>query len=500
MLDKRLVAAVALYSLYLLYKRSKDPYVKYNKHVPKAWTIPVVKNLTDVLFHYWDSDEQAVKRARQYGGKTWVGEIPGVGKMFHLESPEMIEFMLKDQFEMFIKGDYLHWALEPVMGNGIFNVDGQAWKVQRKAISNIFHVKNFRDFFMHIFVEHTEKVLCVLGKAADSGKELDFHDLMHRFTLKTFSKIAFGYDFDLVENTDPESNRFGKAFNRAQAIAARRVGTPTAWFEERFLGVGKELEDSVAILDETVYKVIEARRQDIAAGKQTDDLLDRFMRLKDDDGNQLSDVMLRDLVMNMLVAGRDTTAEALSWLIYLLADAPKAKEQIRNEVAEMCSARPDYNEIQNLKYTHAAILEGQRLHPSVPHDVKEAKEDLFLPDGTFIGKGDAVVWSNYAMGRAPYLWGDDVDEFKLERFLVTDPETGNLSVKNESQYKFPVFNAGPRVCLGMNMAILEGKTTLAMMLREFDFEIMPNPPVVGDRNITHLMRWGMNVKVKRIQV
>ncbi|OZJ05005.1 hypothetical protein BZG36_02159 [Bifiguratus adelaidae] len=489
------VVATVATSAYAFAK--EDKYAKYNKHVIKSWKWPILKNLPDVFIHYWNNNEFLCSKTQEYKGQTWVGEIPGIGRIFHLDRPELVEFMLKEQFETFEKGPFVHHALEPVMGNGIFNVDGHEWKIQRKAISNIFHVKNFRDFFMGVFIEHTQRVMDVLSKAAETHEVIDLHDLMHRFTLETFAKIAFGYNFDLVGSEDPEANKFGLAFNKAQEICSRRASAPSAWFEEKFLGRGKELQECVDIIDEVVYKVINQRRQDIQEGKESNDLLDRFMRLRDDDGNLLNDKMLRDLVMSMLVAGRDTTAEALSWIIYMLDSNPRVKDEIRKEALSACSyPEPDYNEIQNLTYIHAVVLEGQRLQPSVPQNVKMAVKDVILPDGTFVGKGDLVHWSNYSLGRAKHIWGDNSFEFKPERWLYTD-EAGQQHVKNESLFKFPAFNAGPRVCLGMNMAILEGKTSLAMILRDFDFEIMNDPPVVSDHNITHLMRFGMNVRVKR---
>jgi len=127
----------------------------------------------------------------------------------------------------------------------------------------------------------------------------------------------------------------------------------------------------------------------------------------------------------------------------------------------------DYEKVGKLNYTHAVAIEVLRLHPSVPVDIKFAKKADNLPDGTYVPKGSTVLYSPYAIGRSEKTWGGDAKKFKPERFLVGE----NGGFKDPSQYKFPTFNAGYRLCLGKDLALLEIKLVLAMLLPKFKFEI-----------------------------
>jgi len=249
-------------------------------------------------------------------------------------------------------------------------------------------------------------------------------------------------------------------------------------------------------MDKVVYEVVRSRRGDPCVD-QHEDLLGRFMKIVDKNGEPLSDQTLREYIMNMLIAGRDTTAVATAWTLFLMLKNPETYAKVRKEaIATLHGDTPSYQEIQNLTYAHAAFMEGLRLHPSVPTIVKFATEDTVFPDGTAIRKGEQAAWFPYAMGRLESIWGPDAVEFKPERWLVSDSD-GRVSVKKENTFKYPVFGAGPRICLGMSMAILQGKLTLAVLAREFDFEVLDNPPVVPGKSITHIMKYGMSVRVKR---
>ena len=129
-----------------------------------------------------------------------------------------------------------------------------------------------------------------------------------------------------------------------------------------------------------------------------------------------------------------------------------------------------YDALKRMPYTHACVLEALRLHPSVPQDLKQAARDDVLPDGTLVRKGSYVSYDPYVMGRLQELWEDPL-EFKPERFLrVTDEQTGALAVVTPDLYKFTAFQAGPRRCLGMELALLEAKAAIGTLLREWELE------------------------------
>ena len=226
----------------------------------------------------------------------------------------------------------------------------------------------------------------------------------------------------------------------------------------------RRISELKQILTEEAMTIINSRRRSVADGdKLGPDLLSRFLDHAKKVGQPLRDDELQSVVMNVMIAGRDTTACALSWGFYELIKRPEIIENIVNEVAVVCGKEdPDYSfdKISELRYTHAVVMEILRLHPSVPNDHKYAVDDDVLPDGTFIPAGSAVAWLPLAMGRDKTIWGDDAMEFKPERFL---------NIKEPSMYKYPVFNAGPRTCLGKPLALSTMKLTLAYLLPKFNF-------------------------------
>ena len=151
---------------------------------------------------------------------------------------------------------------------------------------------------------------------------------------------------------------------------------------------------------------------------------------------------LRDVIINFIIAGRDTTAQALSWCMFELCCNKNIQEKARNEINEIKSSSSNnsnlYNDIQSMKYLEMICLESLRLHPSVPKECKHCFKNDVLPDGTKVYAGDLVCFSPYVMGRNENLW-DDPLEFRPDRF-VNDMKP--------NPYKFTAFQAGPRQCLG----------------------------------------------------
>ncbi|XP_020225073.1 cytochrome P450 94A1 [Cajanus cajan] len=130
------------------------------------------------------------------------------------------------------------------------------------------------------------------------------------------------------------------------------------------------------------------------------------------------------------------------------------------------SEAPVYDEVKHMVYTHAALCESMRLYPPVPMDTKEAVEDDVLPDGTVVKKGTMVTYHVYAMGRMESIWGDDWAEFKPERWLEKD-ETGKWRFVGRDSFTYPVFQAGPRMCLGKEMAFMQMQRLVAGIMRRF---------------------------------
>ena len=210
--------------------------------------------------------------------------------------------------------------------------------------------------------------------------------------------------------------------------------------------------------------------------------------------------------------GRDTTAQALTWLFYCLMGNPDVIKTIRIEVDNAVKAALSIQgafsranihqldtaifQVSSLPYTMAVFYEALRLYPPVPFEFKQCLKATTLPDGTFLPKDTVLVWCTWAMNRSRLTWGKNADEFRPERWL----ENGNLITK--TAFEFPVFNGGPRICLGKKMAESVAVQVIATFVLRFDFEPLDNNERVSKNSLTLPMEGGLpcNVKVRRYDI
>lgn len=178
---------------------------------------------------------------------------------------------------------------------------------------------------------------------------------------------------------------------------------------------------------------------------------------------------------------------------------PKVVESIRHEITEAkskCSDEtssidPTLCRPASLPYITAIFYETLRLYPPVPFELKQCEQATTLPDGTFLPKTAVLVWCTWAMNRSRLIWGADAEEFKPERWL----EDGNLISRSASEY--PVFNGGPRTCLGKKMAELVAIQVIAVLVSKFDFAPIDDKERISKNSLTLPMEGGLPVYVKK---
>ncbi|KAE8704016.1 Cytochrome P450 94B3 [Hibiscus syriacus] len=211
-------------------------------------------------------------------------------------------------------------------------------------------------------------------------------------------------------------------------------------------------------------KFVREKKQELAdkSSLESVDLLSRFLSSGLTDEN-----FATDIVISFILAGRDTTSAALTWFFWLLSKNPGVEEKILKEI-KVKSGLPVLEEVKDMVDTHACLCDTMRLYPPVPVDGKTEEDNDVLPDGTVVKKGTIVAYHPYAIGRMVMIWGSDWAEFKPERWLQRD-EGGKWSFvgRDPYTYPYPVFQAGPRVCLGNVMAFLQMKRVVSGVLRRF---------------------------------
>ncbi|XP_073365561.1 noroxomaritidine synthase 2-like [Aegilops tauschii subsp. strangulata] len=215
-----------------------------------------------------------------------------------------------------------------------------------------------------------------------------------------------------------------------------------------------------------------------------------------------SDEFLRDTVGNVLLAGRDTTGTTLSWFFYLICKNPHVEQKILDELAPIAATKKledmvafDVSELSSLVYLHAALCECLRLYPPLAFQHKAAIAGDVLPRGHEWKTGDKILVYCYSMGRMEGVWGKDCMEFRPERWVTDD---GKLM--HEPSYKFLAFNAGPRTCLGKEVAFTQMKAVAAAVLWNFAVEAVPGHVVEPKLSVMLHMKNGLAVTVKRRKV
>ncbi|ODQ53507.1 putative P450 oxidoreductase [Saitoella complicata NRRL Y-17804] len=417
--------------------------------------------------------------------------MPGVGRTIFLCSPDSVEHILKTNFENYEKGCVFNSNLKALLGDGIFNVDGHAWKTQRKVASYIFTARAFKTVIAQVFESETNRVIDILRQHAHTNPDvpLDLQALFYRFTLNSFSLIAFSKDLHLLDDLE-KPVEFSEAFDYAQETCGGHFTKPYWKYWERFTSRGRKFEKMCKVIDEMTYSIINEKKNqpkyDTPPKAGTKDLMDLFMEYRDEEGNALNEKELRDIMLNFILAGRDTTANVLTWSVHLLL--------LNKETASLPSP-VTYDTIRQHTYAYATLYETLRLRPSVPRNRKLALKDDIVPCGVqnvLVKAGDSVMWIPWAMGRQTDIWGDDALEFKPTRWL--EPETSKL--KAISPYQSIAFHAGPRQCLGKVFAEQEALRMLLPMTSGFEFERVGSADVGYEKSLTHPMRGGLWVKVK----
>ncbi|KAG8483490.1 hypothetical protein CXB51_023110 [Gossypium anomalum] len=380
-------------------------------------------------------------------------------------NPANVEHMLKTRFENYPKGKPFSTLLGDLLGRGIFNVDGDSWKFQRKMASlELGGVSVRTHAFDIVRSEIQSRLLPLLSSVAGKEQVLDLQDVFRRFSFDNICKFSFGLDPGCLELSLPVSD-LAEAFDLASKFSAQRAlaSSSLIWKVKRLLNLGteKQLKEAIKVVDEFAEEMIKQRREEGFSDRY--DLLSRFM------GTINDDKYLRDIVVSFLLAGRDTVASGLTSFFWLLSQHPEVESAIREEVERVMGSSDEqfasFNQMREMHYLHAALYESLRLFPPVQFDSKFAQEDDVLPDDTFVRKGTRVTYHPYAMGRMERIWGPDCLHYKPERWLQ------NGRYVPENLYKFPVFQAGKRVCLGKEIALVEMKCVVLAVVRRFNIRV-----------------------------
>ncbi|KAF8639056.1 hypothetical protein AX17_001752 [Amanita inopinata Kibby_2008] len=408
---------------------------------------------------------------------------------------EHSKFVLATGFQHFWRGRAQKERMETFLGQGIFNRDDELWKMHRATARPFFARERISDF--DIFEKYTSQTLSILSSVSAANQPCEAQDLYARFSLDAASEFLFGKNLETLSASLPIPGKtqmgpkgsatedpwgsFVHAFEMSQQETTRRGRIGYFWpifelfgdrNEQHARRIRKWLDP---LVKEALDEKARAEKYDICSPVAEKTFLQHLADSTEDP------ILIRDQLLSMLLASRDTTSCTLTFITYFMATHPHVTERMRHEVLSYCGSQaPTYAQIRQLKYVRAVINETLRLFPPVPLNVRESRSApcvLPVSDETYPDTGrlcmpgsTSFMYFPLLTQRNPALWGPDADEFKPERWMDQD----RLSRFVSNPTIFLPFSAGPRICIGQNYAYNEVTYFLVRLLQQFrSFTLAP---------------------------
>ncbi|CAN8283981.1 unnamed protein product [Cochlearia groenlandica] len=440
------------------------------------------------------------------------GPLFGGLDMLITVDPANIHHIMSSNFANYPKGTEFK-KLFDVLGDGIFNADSDLWKDLRKSSQSMMSHQDFQKFTLSTIMSKVEKGLVPLLDHVSKNKlVVDLQDVFQRFTFDTTFVLATGCD-PCCLSIDMPDIEFARSLDEAEeAIFFRHVKPEIVWKMQRFFGFGDEfkLKKAHSIFDKVCSKYIASKREEIAKSgidSSCKDLLTSYMNVDTTKYKLLdpsNERFLRDMILSFMLAGRDTTGSALTWFFWLLSKNPEATAKILQEIEANLSPRTNndsYNpqELTKLVYLHGALFESLRLYPPVPFQHKSPTKPDVLPSGHKVDKSSKIVFTLYSLGRMKSVWGEDASQFKPERWISESGKhsaTGGKLIHVPS-FKFLSFNAGPRTCLGKEVAMTQMKTVAVRIIQNYEIKVVEGHKIEPVPSVILHMKYGLKVIVTK---
>ena len=397
-------------------------------------------------FTFLKNPIRAISRNMIKFSGTYSAFLAGRGRLILTEDPDFIQYVLRDNHSNYQKSELSTKTAARLFGNGLLFSNGQFWLKQRRLIQPGFHHNKIQGLY-DIIISTVRKII----SGIPSGENIDIYSQMHKLSFSVLIHSLF--DINLSAQTISD---LSQGFTDLQDFLLKDVNEPFRKLFYSFSGADRMvLKRSKKIRD--ILKDIIVRRK--AENISHNDLLDMLLTTRyEDTGGVMTEEQVIDEIHVLLFAGHETTANTLSWLLYLLATHPEVMKKLKSVIESVNIFESPQND-----YINAVISEAMRLYPAA-----WMTERVSLHDDTFKGfsfpKGTIIIPFFYGLHRNKNYWSNE-SAFDPDRFIFSEPGKSK-KVKN-----FFPFGAGPRMCIGNNFAMAE----IAFILHEFlsKFEVSP---------------------------
>jgi cytochrome P450 len=391
-------------------------------------------------------------------GSTFRFYFGGVREAIVTIDPAVIQHVLKTNAENYHKSEIQVKRMGHFLGKGLLTTHGEAWRTQRRLIQKGFERKQL-DVLSSIMQDSLAESLGEFDRQARSGP-VDIYPHLMKITFEMVGKSLFG-----ARLKEEDIGLISKTISTVQEFMVRQTIQPylNPWFKAS--GELRRHEEMRERADAILRDYISTRRQE-APGR---DLLQILMDARYHDGEGMSDDLVLSESMQLLVAGHETSSNALSWLLYLLSSRPDCLDRIRHEFDSVLGEAPlTYSDVPKFEFATQVIQEALRLYPPFWMVDRMALADDRVGD-LAIPKGSTVVVFIYGAHHSPQYW-ENPESFDPERFAKANE-------KLHRPFSYLPFGAGPRGCIGGNYAMLQILMILSVLLRKYDLQLTPGQSI-----------------------
>jgi cytochrome P450 len=380
-----------------------------------------------------------------------LGPLP----IIMLNRPEHVQYILVEHAYDFSKGRLMHKA---VGGNGLFISEGDFHRHQRKLMAPHFQPRHIAAYADSI-VDYGGRFL----QQWQDGEAIDLNKQMIALTMSIIGKILF--DADMLSETDELGAAMAVGFEHAVHVMTSLFTPPPSWPTTR----NRRVRAANQVIESRLQHMIDERRADPSIHH---DVLSALLQARDEDNRPMSDRQLLDECLILFSAGHETTAAALTWTCYLLCQHSDIYQKVRQEVDTVLQGRaPTYDDLPGLSYCLQVFKETLRLYPPAASILRESLHNVEI-DGYSISDGTTLFLSPYTLHRRPEYFPEP-ERFDPDRFT---PERE----KQLPRYAYIPFGAGPRICIGNHLALMEGQLLIALLVQRATFTLLPDQVIEPD--------------------
>ncbi len=453
----------------------RDPERSGNNRMTPASIDPPVRRLEDLPSPKglpWLGNALQLEPSRLHlileGWGAQLGEVYTFGlgpkRVFVSSDPQHLQTALRERPERYRRYAPIEKVIAEMGFNGVFSVEGDAWRPQRRLIMQALASTNFRAFFPTI-QGITERLRCRWQRAADTGATVQMTEDLVRYTVDVTTALSFGEDPNTIDQAgDLIQDHLARIFPMINS----RINAPLPWWRVMKLPKDRRFERSLLAVSRHIDGLIVRARQrmhDMPADTPRN-LLEAMLKSAGEPGSGITDPMIAANVMTLLLAGEDTTAHTLAWTLSFLCSDPPMQARLQAAAADtLATARvcERFEDLSRLDLFEATAHEATRLKPIVPLFYLEPVVDVVLGN-VAIPKGTPLFFMLRPAMRDERYFGRP-DDFLPERWA-----SGHAAIQPHDTRAYAQFGAGPRVCPGRHLAGMELRMVLSMLARNFQVE------------------------------